>query len=41
MLAGLAAISISSPMAGLRPLRFYCAGFTRTVSGTSPPMRTF
>jgi hypothetical protein len=40
-LAGLAAIVIASPVAGLRPGRFFCAGFTRTVSCTSPPIRTF
>jgi len=40
-LAGLAAIVISSPVAGLRPWRFFCAGLTRTVSCTSPPIRTF
>jgi hypothetical protein len=32
---------ISSPVAGLRPGRFFCAGLTRTVSCTSPPIRTF
>ena len=31
-LAGLAAIVISSPVAGLRPVRFLVAGLTRTVS---------
>ncbi len=31
-LAGLAAIVISSPVAGLRPVRFLLAGLTRTVS---------
>ena len=31
-LAGLAAIVISSPVAGLRPGRFLVAGLTRTVS---------
>jgi hypothetical protein len=40
-LAGLAAIVISSPVAGLRPGRFFCAGLTLTVSCTSPPIRTF
>src|SRR5450755_5091323 len=40
-LAGLAAIVISSPLAGLRPWRFFCAGLTRTVTCTSPPIRTF
>src|SRR5450755_3804178 len=38
-LAGLAAIVISSPVAGFRPLRFICAGLTRTVSCTRPPTR--
>ena len=28
-------------VAGLRPLRAFCAGFTRTVSCTRPPIRTF
>src|SRR6516164_11083773 len=36
-LAGLAAIVIASPVAGLRPARFLVAGLTRTVSWTSPP----
>jgi hypothetical protein len=40
-LAGLAAIVISSPVAGLRPARFLVAGLTRTVSWTSPPSRIF
>ena len=31
-LAGVAAIVISSPVAGLRPVRFLVAGLTRTVS---------
>jgi hypothetical protein len=31
-LAGLAAIVISSPVAGLRPWRAFCAGLTRTVN---------
>jgi hypothetical protein len=39
-LAGLAAIVISSPVAGLRPVRFFVAGLTRTVNWTSPPRRT-
>jgi hypothetical protein len=39
-LAGFAAIVISSPVAGFRPGRFFCAGLTRTVSCTSPPIRT-
>jgi hypothetical protein len=38
-LAGLAVIVISSPVAGFRPLRAFCAGFTRTVSCTRPPIR--
>jgi len=40
-LAGLAAIVISSPLAGLRPVRFLVVGLTRTVSWTSPPRRSF
>ena len=39
--AGLAGIVISSPVAGFRPLRAFCAGLTRTVSCTRPPIRTF
>jgi hypothetical protein len=31
-LAGFAAIVISSPVAGLRPWRAFCAGLTRTVN---------
>jgi hypothetical protein len=31
-LAGFAAISISSPVAGFRPFRFFVAGLIRTVS---------
>jgi hypothetical protein len=37
----LAAIVVASPVAGLRPERVFCAGLTRTVSCTSPPIRTF
>jgi hypothetical protein len=37
-LAGLAAIVISSPVAGLRPVRFLVAGLTRTVSWTTPAL---
>src|ERR1700727_3182469 len=33
--AGFLAIVISSPVAGLRPLRAFCAGLTRTVNCTS------
>jgi hypothetical protein len=40
-LAGFALIVISSPVAGLRPLRAFVAGLRRTVSWTSLPIRTF
>ena len=40
-LAGFAAIVISSPVAGLRPVRFLVAGLTRTVNCTTPPILTF
>jgi peptide/nickel transport system substrate-binding protein len=39
--AGFAEIVISSPVAGLRPLRAFVAGRTRTASCTRPPILTF
>src|SRR4029453_8721150 len=39
--AGFGPIVISSPVAGLRPLRAFVASLTRTVSCTTPPIFTF